>query len=399
MDSAREQGTVGAAVHASCRMAVGRSADSDAATAARDALASACRDVEPKLLLVFAAPSYDLSAIAATLREAAPDAAIAGCATGGEISIDGASDDSLVIAALGGDGITISTSAVRVAGCLRDAASSAAACIGDVADREHRALILLSDGASGDPREVVRGAYSVAGAAVPLVGGCVRPRGRASVACQIHDGEALAGVVVAVAIGSDTPLGVGVSHGWTPLGGPLFVSRTLGTSILSLDDEPALDAYLARIGVPADECTDAATFSALALQHPLGVSRTAGSEHVRHVSSADFALRSLHVQVPIPPGSQAWVMDGDCASVLGATDDACAQAIAALGGHEPSGLIVFDCVARRRVLGDATRDEIARIAAHAGAGAVAGLYTFGEIARRTGVTGFHNQALAVLALG
>ena len=90
---------------------------------------------------------------------------------------------------------------------------------------------------------------------------------------------------------------------------------------------------------------------------------------------------------------------GDERSILEATDGACAEALAGLGGEPPLGLLAFDCIARRGVLGDiGIRREIERIAAYAGGAPVAGFYTYGEIARTTGVRGFHNQTLVVLAL-
>ena len=93
-------------------------------------------------------------------------------------------------------------------------------------------------------------------------------------------------------------------------------------------------------------------------------------------------------------------MEGDDTSVLAATDVACADALAPLRGRRPLGLIAFDCIARRGVLGErGMHDEVERVA-HNGMGApVAGFYTYGEIARTHGVTGFHNQTLVVLAVG
>ena len=44
------------------------------------------------------------------------------------------------------------------------------------------------------------------------------------------------------------------------------------------------------------------------------------------------------------------------------------------------------------------RREIQRVAEHAGGAPVAGFYTYGEIARIHGISGFHNQTLVVLAL-
>jgi hypothetical protein len=63
-------------------------------------------------------------------------------------------------------------------------------------------------------------------------------------------------------------------------------------------------------------------------------------------------------------------------------------------------LFAFDCIARRGVLGDAgIRTEIDMVSRMAGDAPVAGFYTYGEIARTRGVTGFHNQTLVVLAVG
>jgi hypothetical protein len=91
-------------------------------------------------------------------------------------------------------------------------------------------------------------------------------------------------------------------------------------------------------------------------------------------------------------------MEGDHDSVLEATDAACHDALAMLGGRRPLGLLAFDCIARREILGPSIRDEVVRVVASAGA-PVAGFYTYGEIARTKGVRGFHNQTLVVLALG
>jgi hypothetical protein len=44
------------------------------------------------------------------------------------------------------------------------------------------------------------------------------------------------------------------------------------------------------------------------------------------------------------------------------------------------------------------KDEISRIAEKGGGAPVAGFYTYGEIARTRGMSGFHNQTLVVLAV-
>lgn len=68
-------------------------------------------------------------------------------------------------------------------------------------------------------------------------------------------------------------------------------------------------------------------------------------------------------------------MNADRTSVLEAVDVACADAVVALDGHTPTGLIVFECVGRRGVL-DEAGDEIARIARHAAGAPIAGFYAY-----------------------
>jgi hypothetical protein len=273
-----------------------------------------------------------------------------------------------------------------------------ARCAEEVRDRPHRALLLLTDGLSGDQQEVVRGAYGVVGAEVPLVGGCAGDDLKMASTRQFHGTDVHTGAVVAAAIGSDAPVGIGVHHGWRRVGDPMLVSASDGNRVLLLDDEPALDVYLRGLGAPDDARHDPAAFTRFAITHPLGLQRRSGEE-VRFVAGADFTDRSLTCVAHLPQGGLTWFMEGDAESVLAATDSACVGAMSQLQGAPPIGLVAFDCIARRGVLGsEGIRDEVARIADHAAGAPVAGFYTYGEIARKGGVGGFYNQTLVVLAL-
>ena len=66
----------------------------------------------------------------------------------------------------------------------------------------------------------------------------------------------------------------------------------------------------------------------------------------------------------------------------------------------PIGVVAFDCVACRGVIGD---DELASetdavLHQLPDDAVLSGLYTYGEIARRGGALGFHNQTMVALAL-
>jgi hypothetical protein len=353
---------------------------------------------DPKLLILFCSQAQDLRQLLRQIRERAGDVPLIGCTTAGEIATAGPSDAGVVVAALGGSGFAVRTAvASEASGNLREAGARVARSLPDRADLPHKVLLLLSDGLAGDQQEVVRGAHGVLGAAVPLVGGCAGDDLKMSRTFQLCDDRVLSDSVVAAGIASNAPLGIGVRHGWRRVGEPMLVTSSTGNRVYTLDDRPALDAYLRHLGV--SEPVDQEGLARLALTHPLGLSHLNGEDMARFIGGGNFAQRSLSCIAEVPQGALVWVMEGHAKSVLAATDAACGDSLAALGGRPPLGMIAFDCIARRAVLGErGIRSEITRLAVMASSAPVAGFYTYGEIARIRGVRGFHNQTLVVLAI-
>lgn len=381
--------------------AVGQSSDPDPGVAGSKAADTALKGSDPRLLIVFCSDAYDLPRLIEAIAARAPGVALVGSSTAGEIASSGPGDASVVVTALGGTGFTVATSASEGArGDLRGAGSKAAECVSAIDGSAHSVLLLLSDGLAGDQAEIVRGAHSVAGAGIPLVGGCAGDDLKMDTTYQFHGTHVLTDAVVGAAIGSEAPIGIGFRHGWRAVGEPLLVTSSDHDRVYELNDEPALDSYLDRLDAPPEARRDPDAFTRFASTHPLGLARRDQEEQVRFIGGADFEQRSLITIAQVPQGALAWFMEGDSDSVLRATDAACADALAPLDGAEPLGLIGFDCIARRGVLGEeGIRDEIDRIVETSGGAPVSGFYTYGEFARTRGVAGFHNQTLVVLALG
>ncbi len=380
---------------------VGQSADTNSRAAGVDAASRAISGRSAGLLIVFCSDSHDLEQLLEGINEVSGNAPLIGCSTAGEIATAGPADLGVVVTALGGEGFSVATAAASLGGeRLSEGGAAVASCLSDVADREHQVLLLLTDGLAGNQQEIVRGAYSVAGAGVALVGGCAGDDMKMKATAQLHGSHVLANSVVAAAVASDGPLGIGVRHGWRRVGEPMVVTKSADNRVYSLDGEPALDVYLSRLNAPAEAAFDSAAFTLFAMTRPLGLVRRSQEEHVRYIADANFEDRSLGCIAEVPQGGMAWIMQGDDASVLEATDQACSDALGALDGRRPLALLAFDCIARRGVLGDSgIRSEIGRIGEHAAGAPVAGFYTYGEIARTSGIAGFHNQTLVVLAVG
>ena len=125
----------------------------------------------------------------------------------------------------------------------------------------------------------------------------------------------------------------------------------------------------------------------------------AGPDQIRCVNQANFGERSIRCVAEVPQGGLAWFMQGDLKSSIAAAEGACRDAMAGLDGS-PIGLVAFDCAGRRRFLGDeGITEEVACMSRSAEGAPLSGFYTYGEIARTHGISGFHNQTIVVLALG
>ncbi|OLB64468.1 MAG: hypothetical protein AUI10_10855 [Actinobacteria bacterium 13_2_20CM_2_72_6] len=381
-------------------LAVGRCTDADPRRAGREAARQAWVDTNPALLIVFCSGQADPAAVLAGIEEVFPGVPLIGCSAQAVIAADGLDGPGVVVTALGGPGFAAHTGLASAdAGCQRDAGAAVAGSLAELAgDRPHRVLLLLTDGSVRDQEEILAGAYSVVGASVPLIGGTCGPDPALGHGYQLRGRDVATRSVAGAVIASDAPFGIGLGHGCRKIGEPMIVTRSVRGEISTLDDQPALQAYLGRLDAPPEVYRDQAAYDEFTRRRPIGIRRRNGEE-VRHVNLVPGPEGRLRSSGEVPEGGLIWVLEGDRESTLDAAAEACQAAVEGLDGFAPLGLIAFDCISRSRVLGEeGTRQEVERMLKVADGAPLAGFYTWGEIARTRGITGYHNQTLAVLAV-
>jgi hypothetical protein len=375
----------------------GHSTAPDSAKAGAEAAAAAIGGRTPAVVMVFCSIRHDLPALLLAVRaEAGEHASIVGATTLGELAYDGAGVGGVAVIALGGAGYAVRTQVghIRDVG-HREAGAAAAAAMAGLTS-EHSVLVMLCDGSSGSPQEVVRGAYSVLGAAVPLVGGFAGDDQSHEQTYQFVDETIFEDAVIGIALGSDAPIGIGVAHGWRRLDPPMIVTKSSGGRILELDDEPALDVLLRRNGMA--DAGSADLFRGADTVHALGLTRRSG-EDIRMLHIGDDEERSVCATADVPQGALCWLMEGDHDALIEGAAQSCTEALEALDGKTPLGVIAFDCGARRGRLGDdGLDDEVRAIRSVLGSTPYAGFYTSAEIARVRGALGIHHLTLVTLAL-
>ncbi|WP_436533952.1 FIST signal transduction protein [Actinoplanes sp. HUAS TT8] len=381
----------------------GHSTLSDPAAAGAEAATAALHGRDPAVVFVFCSIGYQVPELFTALREqVGADTVIVGCTTSGQLADGRVSRNGVAVTAWGGAGFSVRTHVARsVTGRLREAGAEAASCLAGF-EAEHRVLLMIADGITGSQHEVVRGAFSVAGAAVPLVGGAAGDELTYVRTYQFLGGrdgvEIMSDAVIGLAIGSDRPLGIGIAHGWQKEGDALVVTSSREGRVLELDGEPALDVFLRRMGVDESALDDPAGFRELAFHHPLGLSRRSG-EDIRVIHDGDRADRSLICLADVPQGALTWLMTSTHDTLLDSAADAPGQALEALGGEPALGVLVFDCAGRWIKLGEAgVQQENVEMAKRLDGVPYGGFYSTGEIGRVRGALGMHHFTLVTLAL-
>jgi hypothetical protein len=387
---------------------VGHSTCAETRAAAQECLRAAIGDREPAagdLILVFVTMAYDVGLFFEVAADEAGAATMIGCSAYSCASTSAAELVGCSAAFIPRGELSIGIGVVDrlgadVAGGTSAAVTAARADAGR--QRAHELALVLSDGLAGDLREVTRGAFSAAGALVPIIGGAAADALTQTGTYQYADGRLMTNGVIAVWIGSDEPLGVGVEHGWRPTGDLMVVTRAVGNMVYELDDRPALEVYLqTRDAARATEglvqtAPVGSSFAEMVMDGPLGLPTAAGLYDVRHVlgSTEDGALVMFgHVS----ENSVVQIMASDADELLSAARRAASSAVAQLG--RPSrGALMFTCTARLANLADRAVEEASAVAEGLGGAAACGFFTYGEFARTTGSSGFHNATIAVLAL-
>jgi hypothetical protein len=376
------------------RLAGAGAATGDRATfdAVEEAVEALGRD--PGLVLIFPSGDLDPQEAATQAHAAARDARVAGMTGTGAITQGGAIESGCSAVAFDSSvrfGIGTGTSSdPRAAG--RSAADEAL--FGFDGEGSHAVLLLFVDSESGDQAEIVDGAYEIAGGRIPLAGGAAGGAARA----QFADGGPLSGSVVAVAIASQAPIGVGIAHGCVPRGTPSIATRSHGRVLLQLDGRPAEAVYLEKLGMGDVSLTDD-DFEAIAMSHPLAQPELRGDLRPRYVRGRALG-GGLICATSIEANAAVQVCEQKPEAIVRSAGAAVDEAFGQLSGPAEA-VLVFDCAARSARFGNplASR-EVESIVSSVGQPppAMAGTYTRGEIGRIRGAKGDRNYSLIVVAL-
>ncbi len=380
-----------------CQSALSQISESAAAGRELGASVRAALDGDaPDAMVVFASSQHDYAQLLEGASEASECQLIVGASSAGEFtqresgtgwaSALGFSSKSMVFS------IGVGTNVAEdPAGAARSVVEGFAGMKGR--PLPFRSALVMTDALAGHADRLVEELTVLTGGNYGFFGGGAGDDGRFTKTHVFAGTKPLTNALVALEIQSLKPVGIGVSHGWQPIGAPLRVTEARGATIVSLNGAPAVQAYeehAESIGVSIN-IVDPLPFM---LHNVLGIEEN-GQYRLR-VPLTILDDGSVVCAAPVPQGSIVRIMQTTAQSAVAAAEQAANAALAGLHGAKPGGALIFDCVATRLRIGKGFEDELGICASVLRPATFAGCDTYGQIARAEGqFGGFHNCTAVV----
>ena len=382
----------------------------EAAATAQKKLHSTYKDA-PQLAIVLASVEYEQKSVIKGIRSVIGDTVkIVGASTAGEITEDGpAGRHSVALMLLASDTMHFYTG---VGPSVAEDPQAAGATMAEQIQKEAggdelKLVIMFPDVLVGNGTDVVRGVLSKVGEHLPVVGGAAGDDFRFQKTYQYFDDTVHTGAVVGIGFSGDVHFGVGVKHGWLPIGIPMEATKSEGSVLHELDGMPAISVYEDHFGTDVVEELKNDVLAKLAISYPLGI-HMEGSEEmlIRDPLTVD-EKGSITCAAEVPEGSEIRLMVGHRNEAIKAAREASQKVVRDIENKEPKAVLIFNCVARKKLLAEYSSEEIRVIQENVGNEVpLLGFYTYGEQAPLEGEIhdkekcnpSFHNETVVVVAL-
>jgi hypothetical protein len=327
------------------------------------------------LAFVFACTNLSYITLLKTIAASLQDAPILGCSSSSILCNQGVFKQGVAIMALGfpeGSGFKIA--------CVKDIKNKGGINAGgDLGGRllhnwpniQRILSVVFSNAAIKDSAGLLYGLQERLGTTFPLAGSYVGDN-LAGLRNYIYfnqelNSDACAGIL----LGGRLNFGLGIRHGWKPLGKPHLISASKDNTVYSIDDKPAAELYQEYLGYNLARLKRELKF--ISAFYPLGITAQGQQECLLRSIEGIENDGSLLLRGNIPKGSAVRLMIGTKETCLDAAKRAAEQAKKNIfdfttepgkdSKREPTRrfALVFNSVSRQQLLRTDTKKEMAAV--------------------------------------
>ncbi len=376
--------------------------------AAQEAIREAVTKLDgrnPDIIFMFSSIKYDQDELIAGAKSGAPGVAIVGGTAAGEIASWVSMYDAVNVMAIASDQIAfhIGCGGGVASDSFKAGSEAAKAVIDANGGKKPNLFIMIPDGMTGNGAAIVEGVKSVLGQNFPIIGGSTGDDYLFKKTFEYCNGELLTDSVVGIGISGNFSYGFGIRHGWEPIGLPLIVTKAEGVALKEINHEPALKVYQDYFGKNASDLIRE-PLARMAYTYPLGIAVEGSDELLIRDPVVANEKGEITMAAAIPEGTLIRLMIGDREAAIRAAKTAAGIAREQLKGRPARFTIMFNCMARNKLLGVRCNEENQAVRAALSVDApMVGFYTYGEQGPLLGKKGtpayFHNETMTMLVIG
>ncbi len=271
--------------------------------------------------------------------------------------------------------------------------------------------LVFSDKLIEEDSNFIYGLQTRLGSSFPLVGAYASNNPSLLKTHLYYHQDIFSDACAGILLGGKLSFGLGVKHGWKPLGKPHTVTSVKGNLVEKIDDKPAVKFY--EHYLDCDSAKLKTELKRISVLYPLGIYLAGEEEYLlRNILSIE-ENGSLRFQSNVPQDSRIRLMIGTKETCLDATRHAVDEAKKGLSAsvsemkkmETNNFAVVFSSLSRYALLRKELDKELEIIKEGLGPDTpLIGLYAHGELAplraaNRLGKVYIHNQTVSVLNIG
>ncbi len=337
---------------------------------------------ETSLTVIFSSIAMNQEKLLQGANEALGGKSIIGCTTAGEITDSGVYEESVIAMVIKSEAITFSTGSA--AGIKKDAQGAGKTFAEEIKEKDPNihAIMMMPDVLAGSGSAIVEGVLSVVGEHFIIVGGAPGDDYLFKKTYQYAGNRLLDGGITGIGLSGEFSMGVGVRHGWIPVGEAQEVTKADGAELIELNGAPAVKIYEDYLGKKTEELKKE-PLARLAIVYPLGiVAETAqGEEYLIRDPITVNDDGSITLAAEIQKGEKVKLMVGSAEESIEAAKVSAQKMMHDLDGKKPEAVFMFNCIARKKLYGvkEKHEEEIKAVQSIIGKDTpLLGFYTYGE---------------------
>lgn len=262
--------------------------------------------------------------------------------------------------------------------------------------------VVFSDLNLIDAPNLVVGLQEKLGKSFPLVGASIPSIVNRKKNCLYYKDQVLSDACCGMLCGGKINFGLGMEHGWQPLGKPRYVTKASGNIVNEIDSAPAVNLYKEYFAKDATQLKK--EMPRLNAFYPLGIGVTGQKEYLLRSVMSILEDGSLLFHGDIPEGSLIRLMIGSKESCLSSARKATETATRSIDKKKIKFALILSSLSRYTLLGRHAGLEIKAIRDVLGEDTpLAGIYSSAEQGPMSSVdylgrAYIHNNSITVLTI-